>query len=160
MRILLVEDDDLLGQGVVAGFKQQHYNVECFRQGGQALASLEHENYDAMVLDLGLPDLDGQTVASAAHDGDVRLWDVASGELISVLSGHENQVTAVSFSNVASNEITMLTGHRSFGEEYLTAHLPAKVDWTFFEPEFVDTPTILFNAQEHIASSLKPHRIV
>ena len=59
MRILLVEDDDLLGQGVVAGFKQQHYNVEWFKQGGQALASLEHENYDAMVLDLGLPDISG-----------------------------------------------------------------------------------------------------
>lgn len=59
MRILLVEDDDLLGQGVVAGFKQQHYNVEWFKQGGQALVSLEHENYDAMVLDLGLPDISG-----------------------------------------------------------------------------------------------------
>lgn len=59
MRILLVEDDDLLGQGVVAGFKQQHYNVEWFKLGEQALASLEHENYDAMVLDLGLPDISG-----------------------------------------------------------------------------------------------------
>jgi len=62
MRILLVEDDDLLGQGVVAGLKLQNYNVEWFQQGEQALLSLEHENYDAMVLDLGLPDISGLLV--------------------------------------------------------------------------------------------------
>jgi len=59
MRILLVEDDDLLGQGIVTGLKQQNYNVEWFQAGEPALLSLKHENYDAMVLDLGLPDISG-----------------------------------------------------------------------------------------------------
>lgn len=62
MRILLVEDDDLLGRGIVAGLKLQHYNVEWFQKGEQALLSLKHENYDAMVLDLGLPDIPGLQV--------------------------------------------------------------------------------------------------
>lgn len=62
MRILLVEDDDLLGQGVVAGLKLQNYNVEWFQRGEEALLSLGHENYDAMVLDLGLPDISGLQV--------------------------------------------------------------------------------------------------
>ncbi len=62
MRILLVEDDELLGQGVVNGLQQQHYNVEWFKAGESALVSLKHEEYDLMVLDLGLPDISGLQV--------------------------------------------------------------------------------------------------
>ncbi|VAW59839.1 Two-component system response regulator QseB [hydrothermal vent metagenome] len=62
MRILLVEDDELLGQGVVKGLQQQHYIVEWFKAGEPALISLRHENYDLLVLDLGLPDVSGLEV--------------------------------------------------------------------------------------------------
>ena len=59
MRIILVEDDSLLGQGIVSGLKQQNYNVEWFQQGKPALMSIKYESYDVMVLDLGLPDISG-----------------------------------------------------------------------------------------------------
>ncbi|VAW66274.1 Two-component system response regulator QseB [hydrothermal vent metagenome] len=59
MRIILIEDDVLLGQGIVAGLKQQNYIVDWFQQGKPALQSLKHEAYDLMVLDLGLPDITG-----------------------------------------------------------------------------------------------------
>ena len=59
MRIILVEDDSLLGEGVVTGLKQQNYNVEWFQQGKPALMSLKYETYDVMILDLGLPDISG-----------------------------------------------------------------------------------------------------
>jgi len=49
----------LLGQGIVAGLKQQNYIVDWFQRGKQALQSLRHETYDLMVLDLGLPDITG-----------------------------------------------------------------------------------------------------
>ncbi|HED34289.1 MAG TPA: response regulator [Gammaproteobacteria bacterium] len=62
MRILLVEDDELLGQGVLKGLQQQHYTVEWFKAGEPTLLSLKHENYDLMVLDLGLPDISGLEV--------------------------------------------------------------------------------------------------
>ncbi|VAW67651.1 Two-component response regulatory protein BP2547 [hydrothermal vent metagenome] len=62
MRILLIEDDELLGQGVVNGLQQQHYNVEWFKAGEPALMSLKHESYDLIVLDLGLPDISGLQV--------------------------------------------------------------------------------------------------
>lgn len=62
MRIILVEDDDLLGQGIVSGLKQQDYIVDWFQQGQPALQSLSLESYDAMVLDLGLPDISGLEV--------------------------------------------------------------------------------------------------
>jgi len=59
MRIILVEDDSLLGEGVVSGLKQQNYNVDWFQQGKQALESIKYESFDAMILDLGLPDMSG-----------------------------------------------------------------------------------------------------
>ena len=59
MRIILVEDDSLLGEGIATGLKQQNYNVEWFQQGKPALMSLEYETYDVMILDLGLPDISG-----------------------------------------------------------------------------------------------------
>ncbi len=62
MRIILIEDDVLLGQGIEAGFKQQDYIVDWFQRGRDGLLSLEHESYDVMVLDLGLPDISGLEV--------------------------------------------------------------------------------------------------
>jgi len=62
MRIILIEDDALLGQGIVAGLKQQGYIVDWYQQGRPALLSLKHEAFDVMVLDLGLPDISGLDV--------------------------------------------------------------------------------------------------
>ncbi len=59
MRIILIEDDELLGLGIETGLKQQGYIVDWFQQGQPALQVLEHEVYDVMVLDLGLPDISG-----------------------------------------------------------------------------------------------------
>ncbi len=59
MRILLVEDDDLLGDGLQAGLRHAGYNAEWLRDGVQARTALTSEQYAAVVLDLGLPRLDG-----------------------------------------------------------------------------------------------------
>ncbi|HBC57654.1 MAG TPA: hypothetical protein DCZ03_10865, partial [Gammaproteobacteria bacterium] len=55
MRVLLVEDDLLIGDGVRAGLEQEGYTVEWLENGLDAAAALEAEPFDAMVLDLGLP---------------------------------------------------------------------------------------------------------
>jgi DNA-binding response OmpR family regulator len=59
MRILLVEDDELLGDGLQAGLRQAGYNAEWLKDGIQARTALASEQYAAVVLDLGLPRLDG-----------------------------------------------------------------------------------------------------
>jgi DNA-binding response OmpR family regulator len=62
MRILLVEDDELLGDGLAAGLRHCGYNVDWMRDGEQARSALATEDYAALVLDLGLPRLDGMSL--------------------------------------------------------------------------------------------------
>lgn len=59
MRILLVEDDALLGDGIRAGLLLASYAVDWVRDGETALAALTNHSYDACILDLGLPRKDG-----------------------------------------------------------------------------------------------------
>jgi len=62
MRILLVEDDRLLGDGLQAGLTQAGYAVDWLRDGDAAVAALTTETFAAVVLDLGLPKRDGLSV--------------------------------------------------------------------------------------------------
>lgn len=62
MRILLVEDDELLGEGTRRGLVQDGYTVDWVREGDHADQALKNEKFDLIVLDLGLPKLPGLTV--------------------------------------------------------------------------------------------------
>lgn len=62
MRILLVEDDDLLGEGVVNALSHFSYTVEWLKQGKYVLSALEQEEFSLAILDLGLPDVDGISI--------------------------------------------------------------------------------------------------
>jgi DNA-binding response OmpR family regulator len=59
MRILLVEDDKLLGDGVQAGLVQSGFNVDWVRDGIAGELALKNGDYAGVVLDLGLPRLSG-----------------------------------------------------------------------------------------------------
>lgn len=62
MRLLLVEDDALLGDGIQAGLRLAGYAVDWVRDGAAAALALRNERYAVCVLDLGLPQLDGLTL--------------------------------------------------------------------------------------------------
>jgi two-component system, OmpR family, response regulator QseB len=62
MRILLVEDDELLGEGTRKGLSQDGYTVDWVKDGALADQALKTEKFDLIVLDLGLPKLPGITV--------------------------------------------------------------------------------------------------
>jgi len=59
VRVLIVEDDPLLGEGIAEGLKLQGWAVDWFRTAAHAAAAQASTPYDAVVLDLGLPDGDG-----------------------------------------------------------------------------------------------------
>jgi len=59
MRIMIVEDDRLLGEGLLAGLRQAGFSAEWVRDGQAGLDALRAERFSAVVLDIGLPRLSG-----------------------------------------------------------------------------------------------------
>ncbi len=59
MRILIIEDDHLLGAGLQTGLRQEGCTAEWVKQANAAGHALQTEHFDAAILDLGLPDRDG-----------------------------------------------------------------------------------------------------
>lgn len=59
MRILLVEDDDLLGDGICTGLTEHNYAVDWVKDGTAASHALKYEHFDIVILDLGLPKKSG-----------------------------------------------------------------------------------------------------
>lgn len=62
MRLLLIEDDIALGEGIHQALGREGYTVDWLQDGASALHSLLSEAFDLAVLDLGLPRLDGLEV--------------------------------------------------------------------------------------------------
>lgn len=62
MRILLVEDDPMIGAAVVTALKDASYAVDWVRDGPSASHTLEIDAHEAVLLDLGLPGRDGLEV--------------------------------------------------------------------------------------------------
>ena len=59
MRLLLVEDDRAVGQGIRVALGSEGYTLDWLQDGASALHALRSERFDLLLLDLGLPRLDG-----------------------------------------------------------------------------------------------------
>ena len=62
MRVLLVEDDGMIGGAVASALKDASYAVDWVRDGGGATTALDSQAYDVVLLDLGLPEKDGVAI--------------------------------------------------------------------------------------------------
>lgn len=62
MRLLLVEDDTALGEGLRTGLREEGYTLDWLQDGASALHALTQETFDLVILDLGLPRMDGINV--------------------------------------------------------------------------------------------------
>lgn len=62
MRVLLVEDDPMIGSAVQAALKDASYAADWVKDGSAALTALAAQHYDLVLLDLGLPGRDGLDV--------------------------------------------------------------------------------------------------
>ncbi len=62
MRILLIEDDTLIGDGLTVGLGKLGFTVDWFTDGHDGREALLQAPYDAVVLDLGLPGIDGLSI--------------------------------------------------------------------------------------------------
>jgi len=76
MRLLLIEDDPMIGKSIRDGLRREGYSVDWVRDGWAGEQSVNDDTYGLLILDLGLPRMDGLTVLSAMR---------ASGHLMPVL---------------------------------------------------------------------------
>jgi two-component system OmpR family response regulator/two-component system response regulator QseB len=83
MRLLLVEDDRALGQGIRMALGSDGYTLDWLQDGLSALHALRTESFDLLLLDLGLPRLDGldllQQLRAEQHDVPVLILTARDG---------------------------------------------------------------------------------
>lgn len=65
MRVLLVEDDLMIGQAIQGALRDASYAADWVKNGQTALTTLGCQHYDLVLLDLGLPGKDGQDVLTS-----------------------------------------------------------------------------------------------
>ena len=87
-RLLIVEDDPTIGAGLAAALQTNGYDVDWATSGGEAFVRCESNTPDLVLLDLGLPDLDGIEVCR-------RLRGVAPDATIVVLTARRDEIDVV-----------------------------------------------------------------
>jgi len=68
-RVLIVEDDEAIGRGLEAVLVERGFTVQRCSRGGSALVAVDAERPDLVLLDLGLPDIDGVEVCRRLRRG-------------------------------------------------------------------------------------------
>ncbi|WP_328907224.1 response regulator [Streptomyces sp. NBC_00234] len=89
-RVLVVEDDAQLARALVINLQARQYTVDAAPDGGTALRLVAAEQPDMILLDLGLPDMDGIDVIKA-----LRGWSRAPVLVLSARSGSEDKIRAL-----------------------------------------------------------------
>jgi two-component system, OmpR family, response regulator len=72
MQLLLVEDEDALARALIQGLREEGHQVDLCTHGEQALTQARDIDYDAIILDWMLPDLDGVSVLRRWRDAGMR----------------------------------------------------------------------------------------
>ena len=70
MRVLLVEDDPMIGEAIQSALRDASYAADWVKDGQTALGTLSSQHYDLVLLDLGLPGKDGLDVLTAIRSND------------------------------------------------------------------------------------------
>ncbi len=82
MRLLIVEDDELLGSAVHKGLTRSGYAVDWIQQGADLALAMRNHLYECVLLDLGLPDISGETLLKS-----IRLRDPGISVIVMTARG-------------------------------------------------------------------------
>ena len=153
MRILLVEDDTSLAQGLQIALRREGLTVDHVTTGKAALQAIQAEAPDLIILDLGLPDMDGLEVLNSLRSGKQALLvmvltardttaDKISGldqgaddylakpfevsELLARLRALERRVTAVQTSDISIGQVVLDTLTHTVSVDGKNVELPRR----------------------------------
>ena len=122
-RVLIVEDEPGLRQALAINLRARKYEVTAVGDGGAALAAAASQPPDVVVLDLGLPDMDGTEVIAG-----LRGWSQAPIIVLSAREGQDDKVVALDAG--ADDYIT-----KPFGMDELLARLRAALRRSGTDPD-------------------------
>jgi two-component system KDP operon response regulator KdpE len=128
--VLVVDDEPPILHTMVVNLRVRGYDVEVASRGAQALAAVARHHPDAIILDLGLPDMDGIDVIRG-----LRGWTTVPIIVLSARTAESQKVAALDFG--ANDYVT-----KPFGMDELMARLRAalRVTSTPDESAVVETP--------------------
>jgi two-component system KDP operon response regulator KdpE len=112
-RVLVVDDEPSLARALAINLRARHYDVTVATNGADALAAASHAPPDVVVLDLGLPDMDGNDVIAG-----LRGWTDVPIIILSARTGQSDKVIALDAG--ADDFVT-----KPFGMDELLARLRA-----------------------------------
>ena len=72
MRVLLVEDDEMIGESLCEALHDEGYTVDWVKDGRHAILTLKVQPYDIILLDLGLPEVDGMSVLTTMRHAHIK----------------------------------------------------------------------------------------
>lgn len=114
---VLVVDDDRINRGLLCRLlEHEGYRVRTAVDGREALAALEEERFDAVLLDIVMPEVDGMEVLRTLK-GDVRLWHIP----VIMISGVEDTDSVVACLELGADDYV----HKPFDPVVLRARLNA-----------------------------------
>jgi two-component system KDP operon response regulator KdpE len=141
-RVLVVDDDPAIVRTLAINLRARDYQVQVAHDGRTALEILTEEPPDVMLLDLGLPDLDGVGV--------LRRLRAFSALPVIVLSARHSSDDKVEALDLGANDYVT----KPFGVEELMARIRAalrRVPESGTESRVVTTPTLRLDLGEHVA---------
>ena len=109
MRILVVEDEQKVADALREGLVEEHYDVVVERTGEAAFFRINTENFDVILLDLGLPGRDGLEILSALRQ-----------------RGTKTPVLVLTARDTLEDRVTGLDGG---ADDYLVNHLRSRKCW-------------------------------
>lgn len=89
-RVLVVDDEPQLARLMVINLKARKYDVDCAQDGRTALDAVANRRPDVVLLDLGLPDMDGIEVIKR-----LRVWSKVPVLVVSARHGSEEKIRAL-----------------------------------------------------------------
>ena len=84
MKILLLEDDVMLGEAITKYIEATGHIVLLTKDGNEALKYIHEENFDLLILDINVPEMDGLTLLETIHNEKIRIPTIFISALVDI----------------------------------------------------------------------------
>jgi two-component system response regulator QseB len=164
MRILLVEDDTMIGKSVQIALKQENYAVDWVRDGVAAELALADESYDLLLLDLGLPRKSGLDILKSlrARKNAIPVLiltarDAVADRVKGLDAGADDYLVKPFDLNELSARLRALIRRQAGRAEPVIAHGPLKVNPATHEVQLNGAPVKLSAREYAVLITLLEH---